>query len=79
MDGFEDLFKTWGERLNKASRCDDAANECYKLVLEVLRNCGQASNKIMESKIGRPLPARAPKSPRSKPAQSPPKRRRVVS
>ena len=71
MSGFGDLFKKWGDRLSTVLRSDDAANECHRLVEEVLRDCGHASNKIVETKIGRPLTLpRTPSAP-SKPAPSP--------
>jgi hypothetical protein len=76
MDGFEDLFKKWGDRLNTAMRSNDAGNDCYRLVAQVLQDCSHASNKIMESKIGRPLPKQQPQSLVGKPAQAPRKPRR---
>ncbi len=76
MDGFEDLFKKWGDRLNTAMRSNDAGNDCYRLVAQVLQDCSHASNKIMESKIGRSLPKRQPQSLVAKPAPSPRKPRR---
>jgi hypothetical protein len=77
MHGFEDLFEKWGERLNAAMRSEDSGNDCYRLIAQVLQDCSHASNKIMESKIGRPLTPPPTKPPRSKPAQSPRKPRRA--
>jgi len=55
MAGFEELFEKWADRLQKALRSDDQGNECFKLVNDILRDCGNASNKIVEAKIGRPI------------------------
>lgn len=76
MDGFEDLLEKWGQRLNEAARSNDAGNNCYQLVAEILSDCSHASNKIIESKSGRSLPKRKPQLLDGMPAQTARKPRR---
>jgi len=76
MDGFEDLLEKWGKRLNEAARSNDAGNNCYQLVAQILSDCSHASNKIIESKSGRSLPKRKPQLLDGKPAQPARKPRR---
>jgi hypothetical protein len=69
MDGYEDLLKKWADQLDKAMRSPDSANDCNRLVQDVLRDCGHTSNKILEAKVGRPFPRRTTSS-KSTPARS---------